>query len=103
MSPRYVSDGPSKIKDDPSGAEPGLTSLPTLICRTSGAIARDVGAAGVTYNKVHVGPTFTVPGALSATWLSSTICYQELRSGVGACGHAILVILRTRRMRRVVL
>ncbi len=73
------------------------------MCRTSVAIARDVGAVGVTYNKVHLGPTFTKPGALSATWLSSTIYYQGLRSGVGACGHAVFVVLRTSRMRRVVL
>lgn len=103
MSPKTCQRRPQQDRRRSKRVWAALTTLPALLCRTSGAIARDVGAAGVTYNKIHVGPTFTVPGALSATWLSSTIYYQGLRSGVGACGHAGFVILRRRRVRRAVL
>ncbi len=89
MSPKTYQRLPQQDRKRSKRAEPAPTSLPALICRTSVTIARDVGAVGATYNKVHVGPTFSVTGALSATWLPSIRFYQGLRSGVGACDHSV--------------
>lgn len=44
------------VDDDSNARSFAPTSLPALTRRTNVAIAREVGAIGATYNKVHVGP-----------------------------------------------